>query len=483
MFSTAGKGLGVVAAGLVGIPVALFVGLRIAPGLDLLYESVNFHLIVVGGIAACAAGVAIFAAFAAGRSQDPSLVVLALGCLFLAAGMLGHGLTTPGVAGMPMNMWVIRFPTLAIAGFAACQVGALLDPRRSFLQAAARHPWLSLGLPAAALGGLLIAVVAAPEAGIGSHPVAGEEAITNALRIATVVALLDAAIIHWKRWRLGGDRIQLALVLASLLAAEAELSLHFGRLWRLSWWDYHALLFVGFGITVYVIVAGYVKATGKNALGSVYSRDDLEHIARGYPEALTALVAATEARDRHTYGHSRRVAELSFRIGQQMNLSSDALRRLVWGAELHDIGKIGIPDYILNKEGPLTADECVLVEQHPAIGWDIARRTRSLGEVLDVVRHHHERIDGAGYPDGLAGDEISLAARIVAVADVWDALTSDRSYRPAWSHDAALGIMREGSGTQFAPECVDALVTVVNPVIHGAFRRAPTLEPRAESAG
>lgn len=155
------------------------------------------------------------------------------------------------------------------------------------------------------------------------------------------------------------------------------------------------------------------------------------------------------------------MTETAAAIGQRLGLPADELRRLVWGAELHDIGKIGIPDQIIHKPGALTAEERILVQEHPVIGWEIARQARSLNEVLEVIRHHHERIDGAGYPDGLASDEIPLNARIVAVADVWDALTSARAYRPAFEEDRALEIMAEGRGTQFDPECLDAFFTYV----------------------
>ena len=262
--------------------------------------------------------------------------------------------------------------------------------------------------------------------------------------------------IHWRRWRLGGDRVQLALVFASWMGAESVLSLHYGRLWQLSWWDYHALLLVGFGGAVYAIVVGSVRAREKRAdLNVVFKKDALSHIERGYPEALRALVAATEARDSHTRGHSRRVTELSVELGQRLKLPTDALRRLAWGAELHDIAKIGTPDYILNKEGPLTTEERALIQQHPVIGWEIARQARSLAGLLDVIRWHRERVDGRGYPDGLAGEAIPMAARIVAVADVWDALTSHRSYRPAWSVEQAVALMRQGRGTQFDAACLD----------------------------
>jgi putative nucleotidyltransferase with HDIG domain len=266
-------------------------------------------------------------------------------------------------------------------------------------------------------------------------------------------------VVHWRRWRLSGDTVVLALSIASLLSAEALVSLAFGRMWHLSWWDYHALLLLGFGSAVTAVMLGFLRTRGsEGSLADAYMKDPLHHIARGYPEALKTLVTAVEVRDVYTHGHSRRVTEIAARIGQKMGLPADELRKLVWGAELHDIGKIGIPDHIINKEGPLTTDERRLIEEHPVIGWEIARQARSLDEVLGIVRWHHERVDGTGYPDGLSGQDIPLAARIVAVADVWDALTSDRSYRPAWESAKALEVMTEGRGTQFDESCLDAFL-------------------------
>ena len=425
--------------------------------------SPTFHVIVVSAIAACALAIALFAALAAARAADASLVFLALGCLGLGAAMLAHGLTTPGIGNMPANLWVVRLPDIAIATFAIFLVAALLRPGVAPARFVARHPWACTIVPAAMMGCGVVVIVAEPTAGLGAQPLPGEDVLLRSLAFCAGIALVFTGIVHWRRWRLGGDRVQLALVFASWMGAHAELSLHFGRFWQLSWWDYHALLLAGFGGAVYAIVVASIRTRDRHAdLATIFRKDMLSHIERGYPEALQALVAATEARDSYTRGHSRRVTEISLALGQLVGLKPDALRKLAWGAELHDIGKIGVPDHILNKAGPLTPDERELVEQHPAIGWEIARQARSLKVVLEVIRWHHERIDGRGYPDGLTADGIPFAARIVAIADVWDALTSARSYRPAFTPEEALEIMREGRGTQFDGVCLDAFVSLVS---------------------
>jgi putative nucleotidyltransferase with HDIG domain len=461
-FATRRFGLTLLAVGVLGTPAGLFLVLKLFPRLDVIFQNLDFHLVVVSLIAAFAASVAVLAAVPAGRANDSALVFLALGCLSVGLAMLGHGLTTPGVGGMPPNLWVARLPAVAIGAFAAFHAAALIPPRSAAARFASRFPYLALGIPAALMLAGLAVVIRNPAAGIGSTPFPSEETVMDAVGMISALVLTVVGVSHWRRWRLSGDGVQLALVLASLLAAEAQLSMRFGRMWHLSWWDYHILLLLGFGSTVYALLRCYMRAKDRRMdLAHVFQRSPLAHISRGYPEALRALVAAVEARDSYTRGHSKRVTELSLEVGQRLGLRDDRLRQLVWGAELHDIGKIGIPDYIMQKPGALTPEERSLIEQHPVIGWEIASKVNSLQDVLEVVRHHHERTDGTGYPDRLGGEGIPLLARIVAVADVWDALTSDRAYRPAWPYEKALEVMREGRGTQFDERCLDAFFEVM----------------------
>jgi HD-GYP domain-containing protein (c-di-GMP phosphodiesterase class II) len=230
----------------------------------------------------------------------------------------------------------------------------------------------------------------------------------------------------------------------------------------LSWWDYHAYLFAGFAAAVYaVVVRGRRQSAVTGVLVDVFVDDPFAHIVRGYPEALSTLVKAVEVKDSYTHGHSLRTAELAVELGLQMSLPSDRLRIIARGAYLHDLGKIAIPDQILNKPGSLTADERKIVETHPQLGYELASTAPSLTEVLPVILHHHERVDGQGYPKRLAGSEIPLEARVVAVADVWDALTSDRAYRIGWDPAHALAHIDAGRGTHFDPAVVDALERVM----------------------
>jgi HD-GYP domain-containing protein (c-di-GMP phosphodiesterase class II) len=180
--------------------------------------------------------------------------------------------------------------------------------------------------------------------------------------------------------------------------------------------------------------------------------------------ALRGFNSMLEAKDPGTMGHSRRVELHALRIGAQMGLSVPALEDLRLAASLHDIGKVGLPDHILNKPSDLTDNEFARVREHSGVG---AAMLAQLGgyEVIDGIRHHHERWDGTGYPAQLAGDEIPMFARIIAVADTFDAITSSRPYRSQAGREVAVKVLMEESGRQFDPDCVHAFLMSLPPRI------------------
>jgi len=189
------------------------------------------------------------------------------------------------------------------------------------------------------------------------------------------------------------------------------------------------------------------------------------HIAQLYTDAdelflntIRALVAAIDAKDPYTVGHSQRVSDFSVTIAEQLDLSPEARHCIRIGALLHDIGKIGIPDTILAKPERLTPAEYTIVKKHPTIGANIIKEVRLLQEELPALSQHHEHMDGNGYPKGLKGDQISPIARIVAVADVFDAITSERPYRAAIDSATALQILRQEAGTHLDEQYVDAFI-------------------------
>jgi HD-GYP domain-containing protein (c-di-GMP phosphodiesterase class II) len=445
------------------LPTVLALSLRAVPVLDLAHESPSFHLLVVSGIAGLAFFIAMVTTVAAARDRRPAPVLLALGCVSVGAFMLAHGLTTPGFGDRPLNMWVARLPVLAIAGFAVCLLAATASERGRVKTFVARHPRATLLVATSVFTGFAALVAVDPTWLSGSAPLPGEETVATVLALGSGATLLVLGARHWTRWRLGRDRVELSLVLAAWLSADAVVSLKLGELWRLSWWDYHAYLLAGFAAASWAVLVGLRDShSARQAVGSISVGDVLEHIDRGSPEALHALTAAVEAKDPYTHGHSGRVARLAVGIGERLGLDADTLRRLAQGAQLHDIGKIGVPDAVLNKPAELTTEEWNLIRAHPVVGWEIASRAPSLRSALEVIRHHHERWDGSGYPDGRSGGDTPLLARIAAIADVWDALTSDRAYRSAWPADQALAHLVAGSGDLFDPACVEAFVDLIS---------------------
>lgn len=170
--------------------------------------------------------------------------------------------------------------------------------------------------------------------------------------------------------------------------------------------------------------------------------------------AIDALAAAIDAKEMHTGQHSRRVAALSLWLGEPLDLSPAEKRLLELSAYMHDVGKIGTPDRILNKPGPLSAAERRIIQQHPVKGSEILSQIPDLVFVASVVRHHHERMDGGGYPDGLAGPAIPLFSRVISVTDAFEAMTSSRAYRRGMPVPEAVAQLRANAGTQFDPRIV-----------------------------
>jgi putative nucleotidyltransferase with HDIG domain len=175
-----------------------------------------------------------------------------------------------------------------------------------------------------------------------------------------------------------------------------------------------------------------------------------------YQAVLEILCSALDLRDRVTEGHSRRVAALSLGVAREMGVNRAMLKDLERAAILHDIGKITVPDAVLSKPGPLTDAEWEEMHRHPVVGFDMVRNVPLLRQAADIIYAHHEHFDGSGYPNALKGEEIPLGARIFAVVDAYDAITSDRPYRKARPHEYALEEIKRETGTQFDPKVVDA---------------------------
>ena len=188
--------------------------------------------------------------------------------------------------------------------------------------------------------------------------------------------------------------------------------------------------------------------------------DSKELLEKSYLESIEVLRRTVEVKDVYTRGHSDRVSEYSLLIGEKLNLPPEQMKTLKIGALFHDIGKIGIPDAILLKTDKLTDDEYSEIKNHPAIGAHILSNASIFADIIPIVKHHHERYDGKGYPARLAGEDIPYLARIVAVADTFDAMTSRRSYRQALDFDYRTNEIERCKGTQFDPAIADVFLEI-----------------------
>jgi HD-GYP domain-containing protein (c-di-GMP phosphodiesterase class II) len=187
----------------------------------------------------------------------------------------------------------------------------------------------------------------------------------------------------------------------------------------------------------------------------------LESLQETYIATMKSLAQVIEAKDRTTRGHLDRTQAYGLALARRIAPDLVATPNLGYGFFLHDIGKVGVPEHILCKEGPLTGEEWTVMRNHPVVGAQIIAPITFLTGAVELIRHHHERFDGSGYPDGLRAEEIPLAARIFAVADSFDAMTSDRPYRGAMRVDRALAEIDGGAGTQFDPQVVRVFVRMI----------------------
>jgi diguanylate cyclase (GGDEF)-like protein len=199
---------------------------------------------------------------------------------------------------------------------------------------------------------------------------------------------------------------------------------------------------------------------GQAAIFSPVGEDGIEQlaVAGAHGDVIAALASALAERDRYTGDHSESVVDLAAKVGESLALGAEQIARLRTAALLHDIGKVGVPDEILHKPGPLDEREWEIMHQHPVIGERIIRAIPGMGAIARAVRHEHERWDGDGYPDGLSGEQIPIEARIILACDAYHAMVTDRPYRAAMSHPEAMAELSSNAGTQFDPQVTEALV-------------------------
>jgi putative nucleotidyltransferase with HDIG domain/PAS domain S-box-containing protein len=223
--------------------------------------------------------------------------------------------------------------------------------------------------------------------------------------------------------------------------------------------NYQGRIFVARDITSYAVLQWQLKELNEGLEKRVKERT--EELAEAYDRTLEGWAKALELRDQETEGHSRRVTDLTIKLAMALNVPSEEFDHYRRGAILHDIGKMAVPDEILRKPGQLTEEERAIIKQHPDTAHQLLKRIPFLKQAMDIPYCHHEKWDGSGYPRGLKGEEIPLAARIFSVVDVWDAVQSERPYNHAWSRQMAIDHLKGQRGKYFDPQIVDVFLSMV----------------------
>ena len=453
---TALKALGVLA---LATPMIAFAVSWLVPAWDPMIMAFNAHFYAVGFTALAAAVACAVVIGSAQTLQNTRLLFLGVG-FFAVAGIFSvHGLATPGFIADEYYVSVSVSSWLSAAlgsTFVALSVAPL--PHRVDHAIARSGQYVFIVAAAAIFAYITISMTA--EAWLDWVPIQNRN-VQLPLGLSSLALVAFASWRYFQAYQFARLPSQLAMVAALILLGEVQAIILWGRVWHLSWWYYHGL----YAVVFLVLFAGWAlevrRAGTLRAIADALSmRDALAQLNRGLEAPILRLVEAIEIKDQETFGHVRRVSAHALAIGRRLGLTAGELRSLVVAAEMHDVGKISVPASLLAKPGPLTEEEFAVIKTHTTRGHEIAQQVPALRDLADVVRSHHERVDGSGYPQGLKGDEIPLLARIVAVADTYDAMTSKRPYRPARSHLEAMGEIVQAKGVTLDARCVDALVAV-----------------------
>lgn len=446
--------IGPVAATL--LPIAVYEWLRSFQAADISVQSVTGHFYIVSIIAALSMFVAIAVGITGQRLRNIKVAFLSLAYVSLAGLFVLHGISTPG-----FMMHETHIPGIA------AQLSVLTAVMWLSLSAASSdHPivrllskWRRWLIPAwlLFLSVLVSLTMQYPEV-IERFPFDHGPYKWIAASLTTAASLWTMYR-YWQSYRSARFPLQQAIVYSLGWLIVAQYIMITGTSWKLSWWLYHVLLLGSLIIMLVGLVKQYFsQGSFTSSIKVLFQSDPRAWLEACITPSVRALIMATEARNAYTAGHNLRVALYALRLAEELKLNKDQLRAIAQGGVVHDVGKLKVPDSILNKPGKLTADERSIMEFHPVSGYDMCKQLGFLKEELSVIRSHHEKWDGTGYPDQLSRENIPLLARITAIADVYDALTSSRSYRLAMSHDEAMRIIEQGSGVHFDPACVKAWV-------------------------
>lgn len=460
------------------IPLGVYLYLRQQPALDPLVAVPAHHFAIVTAVSMFAAVIAGAVGISGRRLRNVQVIFLALAFTSQAVIFSLHGLATPGFLLPPT-----RVPAIA------AQVSVLLTAFWLWMSVVpSDNPvvvrlcrWQHLVIPVWMTALLLFLIAGITKPDLMAAIPADRPPLGTFVAATTIVLVLVTGVRYWQSHRYSQFPLQIAIVYSTGWIAVAQVIMLTGKVWRVSWWLYHFLLLGAMVLLVAGLLAQYRSGTSLGtAVRGLFTSDPKERLEAGISPGVRALVVATEARDSYTAGHSFRVAMAAVSLGEAMKLPPEQLRALAQGGIVHDVGKIEVPDHVLNKPASLTPEERALIERHPLTGYEMCKHLGFMKDELDVIRSHHEKWDGTGYPDRLKGEEIPFLARILAIADVYDALTSERSYRGRWSHEEARRYIIHQAGSHFDPRCVEfwARLTEEGPLV-----QEPTPWARAGEAG
>jgi HD-GYP domain-containing protein (c-di-GMP phosphodiesterase class II) len=414
-----------------------------------------FSIVVVAATGcAIAAGVVI----AVARRDDLAELGL-IGSFTMSVSLLPlvHGITVPGVLYGPNDatsssvFWALPIAVIPVL--------PLVAPRSKWSRAiSSRWRVLVAGHLAVVVGvsaGLLVRPSLLPVWQMGS---------VTAVSVA-VAALMACAALSYRQLRLsmiGGSQRPLAVSLGFAAIGASSLVWVSRAPFTPGFWSAHLLDVAGvLGVAIGALVAFRQQLDLRNILRPLTVHTPLAAFELGLEPLVHQFVASLHGKDPITRDHVVRSSELAMAVGERLGVGPHQLHILGLGALLHDLGKLEVPDEVLNKPGRLDDAEYAIIKRHPLSGEALVRRSGVLADIAPIVRGHHERIDGRGYPDGLAGDEIPLLARIVSACDAFDAMAHTRQYRDGMGRERAFAILREHSGTQWDPTVVEALIDVV----------------------
>jgi putative nucleotidyltransferase with HDIG domain len=416
------------------------------------------HLLLATVAAAIAACAAVALSVIGVRRHDGRTVLLSTAFSTMTALLLVHGLATPGVLTGPNGV-------IAFAGGLSLPVGAVLLALTALpsLRRPQRVERLVLvqGVLAAAVVALGVVGMLAPSL-VPSVPRAGSAV---AIALAVGGALLFGLLTLRALWTFALTRraADLAVAVGCVwlgVALVPQLITGFGTV---GFYAGHVLEVWGVALVAVPAVVDLIRdGASRPLVGDLSAAEVVLAEERFLGPRVRTLLLTLEEKDRSTERHTRRVALLAVRVAEELRLPAATLRHLAVGALLHDIGKLSVADHVLCKPGSLTDEEFEEIKRHPGAGLRLLRELGGFStEVHKLVHEHHERLDGSGYPNGLAGPQLGIGPRILAVCDVFDALTSDRVYRDAWTEADALGLLRSDAGTKLDAACVHALERVL----------------------